>query len=102
MCIRDRTNFREGGQQLVDAPSRGALVADFLASENDPETFLDALTRRQADFNGFNLFVGDGQRLGYYSNRGQGPRWLAPGIYGPVSYTHLDVYKRRSVNRCAA
>ena len=76
------TNFREGGQQLVDAPSRGALVADFLAAENDPETFLDALTRRQADFNGFNLFVGDGQRLGYYSNRGPGPRWLAPGIYG--------------------
>ena len=76
------TNFREGGGQLVDAPSRGALVADFLAAEDDPETFLEALTRRRNEFNGFNLFVGDGQRLGYYSNRGPGPRWLAPGIYG--------------------
>lgn len=76
------TNFREGGRQLVDAPSRGALVADFLAAEDDPETFLEALTRRRNEFNGFNLFVGDGQRLGYYSNRGPGPRWLAPGIYG--------------------
>jgi uncharacterized protein with NRDE domain len=76
------TNFREGARQLVDAPSRGALVADFLAAENDPERFLDELTRRRADFNGFNLFVGDGQRLGYCSNRGSGPRWLAPGIYG--------------------
>ena len=76
------TNFREGGRQLVDAPSRGALVADFLAAEDDPETYLAALARRRADFNGFNLFVGDGQRLGYYSNRGPEPRWLAPGIYG--------------------
>lgn len=76
------TNFREGGVQLVDAPSRGALVADFLTSEDDPETFLVAMTRRHADFNGFNLFVGDGQKLGYYSNRGPAPRWLAPGIYG--------------------
>ena len=76
------TNFREGDRQLVDAPSRGALVADFLAAENDPETSLEALVRRSAGFNGFNLFVGDGQRLGYYSNRGPSPRWLAPGIYG--------------------
>ena len=76
------TNFREGDRQLVDAPSRGALVADFLAAKNDPETSLEALVRRSAGFNGFNLFVGDGQRLGYYSNRGPSPRWLAPGIYG--------------------
>jgi uncharacterized protein with NRDE domain len=76
------TNFREGGRQLVDAPSRGALVTDFLAAKDDPVTFLETLTRRRADFNGFNLFVGDGQRLGYYSNRGPEPRCLAPGIYG--------------------
>ncbi|MFZ4538076.1 NRDE family protein [Propionivibrio sp.] len=76
------TNYREGGRQLADAPSRGALVADFLSSESDPESYLEALASRGSNYNGFNLFVGDGRRLGYYSNRGPGPRWLAPGIYG--------------------
>ncbi|MBL8416435.1 MAG: NRDE family protein [Propionivibrio sp.] len=76
------TNFREGGRQIVDSPSRGALVADFLAARSDPERFLDALSQRRSDFNGFNLFVADEQRLGYCSNRGPGPRWLVPGIYG--------------------
>ena len=76
------TNYREGGRQHARAPSRGALVADFLTGESDPETCLETLARRGAEYNGFNLFVGDGHRLGYYSNRGAGPRWLASGIYG--------------------
>jgi len=76
------TNYREGGKQRPGAPSRGALVADFLAGDADPEDYLAALAARGADYNGFNLFVGDGQRLAYYSNRGDSPRWLAPGIYG--------------------
>ncbi len=76
------TNYREGGRQRADARSRGALVAGFLAGENDPEAYLEALHRHGADYNGFNLFVGDGRRLGYCSNREPGPRWLPPGIYG--------------------
>lgn len=76
------TNFREGGKQWADAPSRGALVADFLAGESDSETYLENLSSRGPDYNGFNLFVSDGQRLGYYSNRNAGMHWLSPGIYG--------------------
>jgi uncharacterized protein with NRDE domain len=78
------TNYREGGRQLVDAPSRGALVADFLAGDSNPQAYLASLSRKGANYNGFNLFVGDGRRLGYFSNRaaGAGPRWLLPGIYG--------------------
>jgi uncharacterized protein with NRDE domain len=76
------TNFREGGKQRPDAPSRGALVADFLVGDADPQDYLAALAARSADYNGFNLFVADERRLGYCSNRGDGPRWLTPGIYG--------------------
>lgn len=77
------TNFREGGRQRPDAPSRGALVSDFLGGDDDPGSYLDSLARHASKYNGFNLFVGDGQRLGYYSNREErDPRWLAPGIYG--------------------
>lgn len=76
------TNYREGGKQKPAAPSRGALVADFLAGNIEPETYLAGLAAHGADFNGFNLFVSDGQTLGYYANRGAGPLALPPGIYG--------------------
>lgn len=82
------TNYREGGRQRPDAPSRGALVADFLAGSQAPGEYLDALAARGCRYNGFNLFAGDRRRLGYYANRGlpgqapAAPRWLAPGIYG--------------------
>jgi len=76
------TNYREGGRQRADAPSRGTLVADFLAADSDAQTYLELLSRRAADYNGFNLFVGDGRRLAYYSNKLSEPRWLEPGIYG--------------------
>jgi uncharacterized protein with NRDE domain len=82
------TNYREGGKQRANAPSRGALVADFLEArgdagvDNTPEPYLARLAKRGNDYNGFNLFVSDGDRLGYYSNRGAQPRWLRPGIYG--------------------
>lgn len=76
------TNFREGGKPRVDAPSRGKLVADFLAGSDDPENYFSELAERGHEYNGFNLFFGDAQRLGYFTNRGSDSRWLSPGIYG--------------------
>ena len=77
------TNYREGGRQRVDARSRGALVADFLTSRASPVAYLTQLETAAAEYNGFNLVVGDGESLAYYSNRGDGqPRWLKPGLYG--------------------
>jgi uncharacterized protein with NRDE domain len=83
------TNYREGMRQDTQArqnpPSRGALVADFLTGSSDPEAYLAELARHGADYNGFNLFVGDHQQLAYYANRGKNacaPRWLTPGVYG--------------------
>lgn len=84
------TNYREGGKQRAGAPSRGALVADFLAADRAADVYLDDLAARGGQFNGFNLLVGDRERLGYYANRGRpgtgerpaAPRWLPPGIYG--------------------
>jgi uncharacterized protein with NRDE domain len=76
------TNYREGGKTMANAPSRGALVADFLAGQVDPEPYLAALAARGTDFNGFNLLVGDGERLAYYANRRTAPRCLPPGVYG--------------------
>jgi uncharacterized protein with NRDE domain len=76
------TNYREGGQPMPNAASRGALVADFLTGQANPEHYLAALVPHAADFNGFNLLVGDDERLAYYANRSVAPRCLSPGIYG--------------------
>lgn len=77
------TNYREGGQQRPDARSRGALVADFLTGDAPPADYLAQVALAAEHYNGFNLFVGDGERLGYYANRGAGGiRWLTPGLYG--------------------
>ena len=95
------TNYREGPRQLADAPSRGALSADFLTGNSTPENYLEALASRSADYNGFNLFVGDGRRLAYYSNRGPGPSWLAPGIYGLSNHLLDTPWPKLSAARSA-
>jgi uncharacterized protein with NRDE domain len=77
------TNYREGGRVATNARSRGALVADFLSGHASPSAYLAQVAARAVDYNGFNLFVADGQCLAYYANRGDSPpRFLSPGIYG--------------------
>jgi uncharacterized protein with NRDE domain len=75
------TNFR----QVPPAParhSRGALVGDFVCGAASPADFSAHIAAAGAAYGGFNLFVGDGTSLWYVSNRGAGPRQLAPGLYG--------------------
>ena len=76
------TNYREGRPQRPETASRGALVADFLTGPSDAFSYLEALGKRGGEYNGFNLLVGNGQQLGYYTNRGGSWRALEPGIYG--------------------
>lgn len=75
------TNFREPGRHLDNAPSRGALVEDFLRGDMTPQAYLQALHGGDQAYNGFNLIVGDARQAWYLSNRDGGPRALAPGVY---------------------
>jgi uncharacterized protein with NRDE domain len=84
------TNYRDPGfAQLAGAPSRGALVADFLRGSADAESYAHDLAGRAARYNGFNLLVGDEDGLFYLSNRTPGVRRLQPGVYG-LSNALLD------------
>jgi uncharacterized protein with NRDE domain len=76
------TNYRDPASQRPDAVSRGALVADFLRGGASASDYLAAVAGRAADYNGFNLLCGDGERLFWLSNAGGSARELAPGIYG--------------------
>ncbi len=87
------TNIRAPAERRADAPSRGALVADYLSGTETPRQYVDRLRGNTAAFNGFNLLIGDDDTLLWYSNRHQDDvrngEPLAPGIYG-LSNDRLD------------
>jgi uncharacterized protein with NRDE domain len=83
------TNYRAPEHHVAGRPSRGHLVADYLAGTQSPNDYLAA----KADFgrtcNGYNLLLGDGSHLFWNSNVSGETRELPPGIYG-VSNHLLD------------
>lgn len=87
------TNVRAPGDFRTDAPTRGALVSDFLAGDLDAPAYLERVALDAAAYNGFNLVLGDRAGLYWFSNRAgadqRNGQALAPGIYG-VSNGLLD------------
>lgn len=83
------TNFRDPAHNRKDAPSRGALVADFLAGNEAPQRYLERIAARGRRYNGYNLLLSDGETLWWSSNMGGEARPLVPGMYG-VSNHLLD------------
>lgn len=80
------TNYRDPAQMRSDAPSRGKLVADYLTGRLPAADYLAAIEPVAEQYNGFNLLLGDGQQLIWYSNRAgddaRNGKPLAPGVYG--------------------
>ena len=76
------TNVREPGGFGPGKLSRGKLTRDFLSSGEPAEAFLKSLESGAHDYAGFNLLVGNGSGLCFYSNRHPGIRHIVPGIYG--------------------
>lgn len=82
------TNVRDPSSVRPDARSRGALVADFLRGTDTPAAYAARVQAERAQFNGFNLLVGDREGVWIASTRRDaGP--LAPGVYG-LSNDTLD------------
>ncbi|MNR76218.1 hypothetical protein D3C72_68750 [compost metagenome] len=87
------TNIRAPAEMRSDAPSRGALVTNYLAGNMSPDEYIAELKTQQQEYNGFNLLIGDSTQLIWFSNRGEGDerngKPLIPGIYG-LSNSLLD------------
>jgi uncharacterized protein with NRDE domain len=81
------TNFRDAETPSAKLRSRGHLVSEFLTSAKMPLDYLNGIDG--AAYGGFNLLLGDGDTLAWWSNRGGSPRVLDPGIYG-LSNALLD------------
>ena len=75
------TNFRDATDKKAYPTSRGHLIQAFLESDLTPIRFAQALEKRQCDYAGFNLLLGDQDQAVYMSNRGEAPQVLAKGVY---------------------
>ena len=75
------TNFRDATDKKTYPTSRGHLIQAFLESDLTPIRFAQALEKRQCDYAGFNLLLGDQDQAVYMSNRGEAPQVLAKGVY---------------------
>jgi uncharacterized protein with NRDE domain len=80
------TNYRAPSEVRSDAPTRGALVSNFLSGPAvAPLDYLQAVARDGHRYNGFNLLAGDFTRreMGWYGNRADAPpALLKAGIHG--------------------
>lgn len=84
------TNVRRMQQPDPNAPSRGALIADFMRSSQSAAEFAKRLRVRSDAYAGFNLLLYDGETLLYATNHdGFHSERLTPGIHA-VSNAALD------------
>jgi len=84
------TNFRDPARTAPAPRSRGELPVAYLLGGQAPGDFLRDIAGQSSQYAGFNLLVGDGDELWYFSNSAEAPaRPLQPGIYG-LSNARLD------------
>ncbi len=77
------TNFRDASAPKKDgAPSRGALVADFLRGDAAAADYVAAARAGAGRYHGFNLLVSDEAELWSFSNVEGDPKLLGPGVWG--------------------
>lgn len=74
------TNYR-GARESRAIESRGALVSRFLENGQPPREYVKELSQKFNLYSGFNLLAADDADLWWYSNRGDAPRRLGPGIH---------------------
>jgi len=76
------TNYRNPADRKTAAPSRGALVSDFLTGKADPAEYVKEIEKRAMSYNGFSLLAGNASSLWFVSNRGGAPMRVEPGVHG--------------------
>ncbi len=76
------TNFRDPADKRSTALSRGGLVSGYLRARKTPHEFTRELAPHVAEYNGFNLILGDGQSLVFFGSREGTARDITPGVHG--------------------
>ncbi len=76
------TNIRNPALISKKPLSRGRLVSDFLETNLEPDSYLQALLPNLTGYSGFNLLVGNQNSLFYLENLTHQMKQLPPGNYG--------------------
>ena len=76
------TNYRQAGSYRFGAPSRGHLVANYLVDSCSPRRYIERIAEGAAQYNGFNLLVGQGTEVHYFSNRSEQCQRVTRGAHG--------------------
>jgi uncharacterized protein with NRDE domain len=78
------TNYRDLANLKSVAPSRGQLTSDFLLNEHLLPDYLQTIAPKAAEYNGYNLLVGNllQNELYYFSNYQNQIQALSAGLYG--------------------
>ncbi|HET8864920.1 MAG TPA: NRDE family protein [Gracilimonas sp.] len=83
------TNFRDPKIQKEDPPSRGELVLDYLRLDYSAMDYLQEITKKADEYNGFNLLLWDSKGFYHYSNQNKRVTNITEGIHG-ISNALLD------------
>ena len=76
------TNFRDLKNPKKDPKTRGNLVKDYLEGTLGPEEYLTLIQKERDEYEGFNLIVGNPEKLYYLSNYAAGIQEVEPGLHG--------------------
>ncbi len=76
------TNYRDLKNIKIAAPSRGALVTDYLLTDESSKEYLEKVEQKSQAYNGFNLIVGSAEELWYHSNYKPGVHAVSHGLHG--------------------
>jgi uncharacterized protein with NRDE domain len=83
------TNYRDPDHLQPNGFSRGKLVSDFLIGNQNPREYIESIYKDSERYNGFNLLLGNGEDLHWFSNITGESKSLEPGVYG-ISNHLLD------------
>ena len=75
------TNYREMQNIIIDSPSRGKLVTDFLENNASVKSYSGSLLNTAKLYNGYNLITMDSKEISYFSNKTNKVLTLSSGIY---------------------
>ncbi|MFO7845579.1 MAG: NRDE family protein [Balneolaceae bacterium] len=83
------TNYRNLYEPVKGDKSRGAIIPEFLTSDQSIRERIHSIEKQKNNFSGFNLIAGSAEKLFYVSNQSKSAKEISPGLHG-ISNAFLD------------
>jgi len=94
------TNYRAASRSAT-ARSRGELTREFLVGNEGADRYLQRVSRRADEYNGFSLIVGTPTNLYFFSNRGAATEPIGAGVHGLSNHLLNEPWPKVSRGKAA-